>query len=134
MEKEWNVLVVSHRANAHTLLPDAFHALPVNAFVVGTSRQAREMLASLSFDMVFCEESTPDGSYRELLNLVLARHRETRFITILSNDREPEFVEITQSGATGAIPGPLDRSDVGIILLHAITEQSEPRRTLHANR
>jgi DNA-binding NtrC family response regulator len=134
MEKEWNVLVVSHRANAHALLPDAFHALPVNAFVVGTNRQAREMLASLSFDMVFCEESTPDGSYRELLNLVLARHRETRFITILSSDRGPEFLEATQSGATGAIPGPLDRSDVGMIFLHAMMEQNEPRRTFHANR
>ena len=134
MEKEWNVLVVSHRANAHDLLPDAFHALPVYAFVVGTNRQAREMLASLSFDMVFCEESTPDGSYRDLLNLVLARHRETRFITILSNDCGPEFLEITQSGAAAAIPGPLDRSDVGIILLHAMMEQNEPRPTFHANR
>ena len=61
MEKECNVLVVSSLMHRRKYLLNTFQGFPILPFVVSTSQQAREMLSSLSFALVFCEEITANG-------------------------------------------------------------------------
>src|SRR5215475_11042902 len=124
MEKESNVLVVSpHLAHRNYLLQN-FKGLPVNTFVVTTNRQAREMLMSLSFDVVFCEENTTDGSYQELLKLALANNTP-RFVVILTEEVGKGYLEAIRLGATDVLACPLQLSDIDAVLLGAIRASPE---------
>lgn len=120
MQKEWNVLVVSLLMHHRKYLLNAFRGFPVNAFIVTTSQQVREMLSSLSFAVVFCEENTPDGSYRELLSMDRATSAETRFIVVLSTSEWEGYLDALRLGAADAIAAPLQAADVETILLHAM--------------
>jgi len=68
----------------------------------------------------FCEENTPDGSYRELLSMVRATSAETRFIVVLSTSEWEGYFNALRLGAANAIAVPLQAADVETILLHAL--------------
>jgi len=132
MEKEWNVLVVSSLMHRRKYLLNTFQGFPIHPFVVSTSQQAREMLPSLSFALVFCEETTADGSYRELLSEVRATSTKTRFVVMLSTSEWEGYLGALRLGVTDAIPSPLQSADIESILLHAIRGDSgegSPRAT-----
>ncbi len=124
MEKEWNVLVVSSLMHRRKYLLNTFQGFPINSFVGSTSQQAREMLSSLSFSLVFCEEITPDGSYRELLSQVRATSTETRFVVMHSTSEWEGYLGALRLGVADAIPSPLQSADIESILLHAIRGDS----------
>lgn len=124
MEKEWNVLVVSALMHRRKYLLNTFQGFPINPFVVSTSQQAREMLSSLSFALVFCEEITADGSYRELLSEVRATDTQTRFVVMLSTSEWDGCLGALRLGVADAIPSPLQSTDIESILLHTIRGDS----------
>ena len=125
MEKEWNVLVVSPLLAHRNYLLQAFrHLLSLNSFVVTTNQQARELLSSISFDVVFCDENTADGSYRELLSLALAQDKP-RFIVILSEEEGQGYLEAIRLGAIKVLACPLQLSDIDAVLLDALRADSE---------
>jgi len=125
VEKEWNVLVVSPLTHHRKFLLNVFQGFPVNPFIVTTGQQAREMLASLSFAAVFCEENTPDGSYRELLSVVRAASMETRFFVMLSTAEWEGYLGALRLGAADAIPFPLQARDLETALLRTIRGESD---------
>jgi len=127
MEKESNVLVVSpHVAHRNYLLQN-FRGLPVNPFVVTTNQQALEMLSSLSFDVVFCEENTTDGSYQELLEFALAKNTP-RFVVILAEEVGKDYLDAIRLGATDVLACPLQLSDIDALVLGALRARSQDRR------
>ena len=124
MEKEWNVLVVSPLLAHRNYLLQAFRLLlSLNFFVVTTNQQARELLSSISFDVVFCDENTADGSYRELLSLAFAKNKP-RFIVILSEEGQG-YLEAIRLGAIKVLACPLQLSDIDAVLLDALRADSE---------
>lgn len=102
-----------------------FFADALDAFIVTTSQQAREMLAALSFALVFCEEIIPDGSYRDLLSLVRAARSKIRFIVMLSTNEWEGYLEALRLGVTDAIACPLELSDIEAITLRTLRNESE---------
>ena len=125
MEKEWNVLVVSPLVHHRNFLLNAFRGLPVNAFIVTTSQQAREMLAALSFALVFCEENIPDGSYRDLLSLVRAARSKIRFIVLLSTGDWEAYLEALRLGVTDAIASPLEIADIEAVTVRTLRNEPD---------
>ena len=112
IEKEWNALIVSSVTHHRVCLLNSLRQLGVNPFTVNTIRQAREMLSSLCFDFILCEENTTDGSYRELLSKVLDCYKETRFVLLLSATAWEEYSEANRLGAAAVLPCPLKQWDV----------------------
>jgi hypothetical protein len=96
---EWNVLVVSPRLDHRNCLLQAFEKLPVNHFSVTTQRQAKEMLAALAFEIVICDEKITDGSYRDVLSIIQSKHKDTRFIVMLSQEEQDEDLDAMLQGA-----------------------------------
>ena len=133
MEKELNVLVVSPHVAHRNYLQQSFKGLPVNTLVVTTNQQAREMVLSLSFDLVFCEENTTDGSYEELLKLALAKNTP-RFVVILIEGIGNGYLEAIRLGVTDVLGCPLQLSDIDAVLRSAlrassaVTARAEPHR------
>ena len=120
VNKEWNVLVVSPVSQCRECLQGAFRGLPINIFMVTTSGQAQELLASLSFSIVMCEESIPDGSYRDLLGIVHAKYKQTKFVVLLSSIKWEQYQEAKQRGASEVIHCPLRPSDIDDFVLRTI--------------
>ena len=99
----------------------------MNPFVVTTNQQALEMLSSLSFDVVFCEENTTDGSYQELLEFALAKNTP-RFVVILAEEVGKDYLDAIRLGATDVLACPLQLSDIDALVLGALRARSQDRR------
>ena len=124
MEKELNVLVVSSLMHRRKYLLNTFRGFPINAFVVSTSQQALEMLSALSFSLVFCEELTVDGCYRDLLSEVHASSTQTRFVVMLSTGEWEGHLDALRLGVADAIPSPLQSADIESILRYTVRGDS----------
>ena len=61
----WNVLIVSSHLENGRALMRILDGLPVNAIVSRTLAQAQEVLARQEVHIVFCDDSLPDGTYRD---------------------------------------------------------------------
>ncbi len=120
MEKEWNVLIVSPVMLSRECLTNSLQSLPVNAFTVTTGQQARAMLSSLHFELMFCDENTQDGSYRQLLDTVVTSYKETKFILLLSTTAWEEYAKAMSLGVSAVVARPLEPSDVQDVMLQAI--------------
>lgn len=119
MHKNLAALVVSCRMENRKTLVHAFEGLPVNGYCATTVRQGNELLASHSFEIVFCEQRLPDGSYRELLVAARAVPRKVRFVVVLSSIEQDERIEALRLGAQEVLRSPLQPADVDIALIHA---------------
>src|SRR5215469_381476 len=106
-KQEREVLIVSCRPENRKTLVRMLDELSINSYVAPTVRHAREVLASQSLSLVFCEERLPDGSYSDLLKSVRAAWRETRFVVILCTGEWGEYLEAMRLGAQEVLRCPL---------------------------
>ena len=121
---QWDVLIVSARnENGKTLLR-ILGDLPVNVFFVTTIGQAREVLAKRCVEMIFCEEFLPDGTYRELMEYVLALNSSTAFVVTLCTGEWDEYLEAIRLGATDVLRCPLQSIDVELVLIRAARDNN----------
>ena len=115
----WNALIVSgHVENRKTLLR-ILDGLPINTFVASTVEQAREVLPKRAWEVIFCEESLPDGSYRTLLESAGTRGGKARFVVTLCDGDWDEYLEAMRLGATEVLKYPLQSIDVELALIRA---------------
>ena len=116
---QWDVLIVSARTENGKALMRILSDLPINVFAVTTIGQAREVLAKHPVEMIFCEEFLPDGTYRELLEFVIAESNSTAFVVTLCTGEWGEYLEAIHLGATDVLRCPLQAIDVELVLIRA---------------
>lgn len=121
-ERDWRVLVVSSALDNRNALTGALRGLVGNIFVASTIKQAREVLASTAVDIIFCEESLPDGSYRHLLEPVVSEGTAI-FVVTLRTGEWNEYLEAMRLGATDVLRCPVQATEVGLVLVRAGREQ-----------
>jgi len=103
-QKGWTVLIVSSRTETLGALMHIFEGLPIDTSVAKTLQEARAVLSGSSIDVVFCDESLPDGSYRVLLEpLTSTEQRTTRFVVTLGTGEWHEYLEAMRLGATDVL-------------------------------
>lgn len=116
---QWDVLIVSSRTENGKALVRILGDLPVNVFCATTVGQAREIIAKRPVEIIFCEEYLPDGTYRELLEHVIATNSSTAFVVTLCTGEWDEYLEAIRLGATDVLRCPLQSVDVELVLIRA---------------
>lgn len=122
METTVDVLIVSSRIDNRRTLLRALDGLPVSAFCAFTIEQAMEVLASHPMAVIVCDERVPDGSYRELLNMALAKRPLNRFVVVLNTEEWKDYVEALKLGVVDVLRCPLQATDIDIALTRAMRE------------
>lgn len=116
---EWEVLIVSADLENRKALLGVLEELPIAVFSVDTIEQARDLLRTRFLSVIFCDESLPDGSYRQLLETVAAKYKETRFVVALGLGEWEEYLRAMRSGATDVLRCPLQAIEVELVLIRA---------------
>ena len=122
MKPEKAMLIVSCRPENRKTLVRMFDELSINSYVAPTIRDARELMASQSLSMVFCEERLADGSYCDLLTDVRAAWPETAFVVLLCTGEWEEYLKAMRLGAQEVLRCPLWPTDVDLVLIQAMKE------------
>ena len=122
MEGTVDVLIVSSRIENRRTLLRALEGLPVSPFCASTIEQAVEVLVSHPMAVIVCDERVPDGSYRELLNLVLAQRPLNRFVVVLNTEEWKDYMEALKIGVVDVLRCPLQATDIDIALTRAMRE------------
>ncbi len=125
MHKELNLLVVSAKSENRKFLLGVLHGLPINVYSASTLEQAQEVLFNQQIALVFCEGRLPDGSYRELLLVVLAEHTATRFVVVLSEEEWAEERDARKLGVSYVLRCPLQPMDVELVLIRVVRGELE---------
>jgi DNA-binding NtrC family response regulator len=124
-QREWSLLIVSSQPDNRKTLLRILEGLPVNPFIAGTISQAHEVLSGKSIEIVFCEETLPDGSYRELLEPLIAQQHTARFVLTLCTGEWEQYLEAMRLGATDVLRCPLQAIEVELVLIRAGRERNE---------
>jgi DNA-binding NarL/FixJ family response regulator len=82
--------------------------------------EARHALRRRKQPLVLCEAQLPDGSFRDVCELLGPRLKSTRLIIVTSADLEACYDEAMGLGAFDVILGPCSRTDFQWILMRAI--------------
>ncbi|HTP67442.1 MAG TPA: hypothetical protein VMJ35_00925 [Dongiaceae bacterium] len=120
MDNGLPVLIVSCRPENRKMLMRAFDGLPIDSYTAHTLEQAKEVLRSHPFSVVFCEERLPDGVYRDLLMDVRLNQRNVRFVVMLCTGEWEGYAEAMRLGAEEVLRCPLLPTDIDLALIHAI--------------
>ena len=119
MEKVLDVLLVSCHAENRRTLFGVFQDLPVNAHSVFTLAQAIEFISAHRIDMVFCEETLPDGSYRDVLAKLRSDSPSAQFILLMCSGEWDEYLEALRLGVEEVLGSPVLPIDVDLALIHS---------------
>ena len=114
-QKEWRALIVSASVENRKALLRILEGLPVDTFIAATIEQAQEVMSRHSMDVIFCEESLPDGSYRQFLEPATARSK--RFVVMLRTGEWDEYLEAMRLGVTDVLRCPLQPIEVELVLV-----------------
>ena len=119
MEKVLDVFLISCHAENRRTLFGVFQDLPVNAHSVFTLAQAMEFISGHRFDLVFCEEKLPDGSYREALSKLRSRSSSAQFILLMCHGEWDEYLEALRLGVEEVLRSPVLPIDIDLALIHS---------------
>jgi DNA-binding response OmpR family regulator len=102
------------------LLHNAFAHWSLKIGWCSTLGEARHALRRRKHPLVLCEAQLPDGSFRDVCELLGRRLKNTRLIILTSNDLETCYSEAIGLGAFDVMLGPCSRTDLQWILMRAI--------------
>lgn len=86
--------------------------------------EARPMLSSSGFSLIFCEEQLSDGSYQDLIGFT-TKPSKSRFVVMSTTpELDDKYEEAMRLGAFEMIASPCRKSDIQWIVIRAMQEES----------
>src|SRR5215470_13540343 len=80
LQRHVRALVVSPRLEVRKPLLQVLESLSADVIACASRAQADEVLSQQSFDVVFCDEHLPDGTYIDLIHAEHLEHKVPRII------------------------------------------------------
>jgi DNA-binding NtrC family response regulator len=106
------------------LVKSAMNQWALEAVFCSNVQEARTLLPDSTLSLIFCEDTLPDGTYLDLLN-VMGKPLKTRMVVISpSSHVDEKYQEAINSGVFDVIASPCRTSDVQWVLIRAIQEES----------
>jgi DNA-binding NtrC family response regulator len=124
------VLLVSPRLEVRRPLLQALEAIATDVLCCSTLAQAEEVLATRSFETVFCDELLPDGSYSQLIHANHFENRIPRVIVATSVGEWELYLEALGKGAFDVVRSPWHATDVEMTVIRALHEEEIHPRTV----
>jgi len=115
--------VVSPRLEVRKPLVQVLESLSADVVTCSTRAQADEVLSHQSFEVVFCDEHLPDGSFADLIH---AGHYERKIPRVIVATRVGEwefYFEAMRKGAFDVVRCPWHATDVEMTVIRALHEE-----------
>jgi two-component system, NtrC family, response regulator len=125
MPDQFDVLIVSTRAEDRKALMHVLDKLSANVFSCSTLGQAQEALARQTIQLVFCDQRLPDGTYRDLVATRQAGLKTPPVVVTSRVGGWEDYTEATGLGAFDLIPCPLHPTDVELAVIRAMHAQEQ---------
>jgi len=120
-------LVVSPRLEVRKPLLQVLENLSADVISCSTKLQAEEVLARQSFDIVFCDEHLPDGSYGDLIHADHFEHKIPRVIVATRVGEWELYFEAMRKGAFDVVRAPWYATDVEMTVIRALRDEEAGR-------
>ena len=122
MLRRWDVLVACSEMNRNALV-HMLEGMSVSVFPCSTLSQAEEVLSRQKIELVFCDESLSDGSFRDLLRANQAWVGRPHIVVIFQLGEWTEYLEALQLGVFEVISSPLHPTDVELAVSRAMRDE-----------
>lgn len=119
------VLVVSSHLEARQRVVHSLEALSIDVVACANRLQAVEMLAKHTFELVFCDEALPDGSYSDLLYHA-SGGAIPRLVVLTRNGDWELYFEALSKGAFDVVRQQGYPTDFELIVIRAMREDARP--------
>ena len=106
------VLVVGSDVGNRTALVNILEECGLEPVIASNVEETGNLLARRPAHVVFCEDSLPDGSFREILRLVKATQPEIQVVVSSKLGDVEEYIEAMNLGAFDFIAPPYRGTDV----------------------
>jgi len=123
LQRAVRALVVSPRLEVRKPLVHVLESLSADVVTCSTLVQADEVLSNQSFEVVFCDEHLPYGSYADLIH---ANHYEQKIPRVIVATRVGEwefYFEAMRKGAFDVVRSPWHATDVEMTFIRALHEE-----------
>jgi DNA-binding NtrC family response regulator len=106
------VLVVGADVGKRTALVDILEECGLEPMIASNVKETRQILARRLMHVVFCEDSLPDGGFREILCLVKANRPEIQVVLSSMLGDVDEYIEAMNLGAFNFIAPPYRSTEI----------------------
>lgn len=89
--------------------------------------EARRSLRRGTHSLVLCEANLPDGTYRDVIQLLQHKMGQIRVIVMSESDLDDCYREAMDKGVFDVIATPCRRTDVQWIIMHAVQGHPQGR-------
>ncbi|MBI2820202.1 MAG: response regulator [Acidobacteria bacterium] len=104
----------------------------VDVFVAEGVREAQEKLAgAVKYDLAFVDSELPDGSWRDVLQFIVASHAGCEMVVCSRCGDERLWAEVIQCGAFDLVPEPFETQEV-LRIIHSALDSHYIQRFDHA--
>ena len=116
MDKPIPILVVSSEFENRCALSDLLDREGRRALCASTVSECKELLACQQIDLVFCERTLTDGTYRDILVVARSLIRNVPLVVTSRLADWDEYLEALNDGAFDLIASPSQPADVVRVL------------------
>ncbi|MGB6546225.1 MAG: response regulator [Candidatus Acidiferrales bacterium] len=124
MTLHWQIVVASADMEDRRALTNILAEQGIEPIITPTVRGCMEILSKENVQMVFCDRTLADGTYRDLLNAVRAQALRTKVVVTSRVADWDEFLEATRLGAFDVITSPCRPTDVDWMIIQAQRDQT----------
>lgn len=125
-EKNVRALLVSPEWEVRRVIVRILEGIGIDMVTCSTTTAAEEALFNQPFDVVFCDEYLPDGSYADLL-LPNRWESNPRVIVVTRVGEWDLYIDALSKGAFDVVRAPWHAADVEIAVLHALRDRAKER-------
>jgi len=131
LQRTVHALVVSPKLEVRKPLLQVLESLSADVVACSTRAQAEEVLSHQSFEVVFCDEQLPDGSFADLIHSDHYEHRIPRVIVATRVGEWEFYFEAMRKGAFDVVRCPWHATDVEMTVIRALHEEEAVARGSH---
>lgn len=124
-QRSIRTLVVSPEREVRQRLLRALEALPADVVACSNRAQAEEVLSKQTFEVVFCDEHLPDGSYYELIHPTPGDRKVPKVVVATRNGEWDLYFAALGKGAFDVIRCPWYATDVEMTVIRALREEDQ---------
>jgi DNA-binding NtrC family response regulator len=123
LQRHVHALVISPRLELRKALLRVLESLSADVISCSSRAQAEEVLSHQSFEVVFCDEHLPDGSYADLIHADHLEHRIPRVVVAARIGEWELYLEAMRKGAFDVVRAPWHATDVEMTVIRALHEE-----------
>lgn len=86
----------------------------------GVKEAQAKLAGAVKYDLAFVDSELPDGSWRDVLQFIVASHADCEMVVCSRCGDERLWAEVIQCGAFDLVPEPLERQEILRIMQSAL--------------